>query len=571
MRFGIYMKFSIWGNFSFGTIFLMAKILPVLLLGAAAMAAAAGSVAEEFEYDVAIRGGRLLDGLGNPWIRGCVAVKDGRIVSIGRCPGRARREIDAHDHYVSPGWIDLMDQSGEVLQRHGLAENKLLQGVTSAIAGEGGTPVPADQIDAYFRDLQTKGISLNFGTYYSSAQARVAVMGDGAGAPTPQQLEKMKELVATAMRAGAMGIATALIYPPDSFQSTQDLVELAKVAAQYNGIYASHMRDESAALLTAIGESIQIGEQSGIQVEIFHFKGAYQPGWGQLVPQAITLIDNARARGVNIGADMYLYAAGGTGLDITVPNWVWERGMEQGLKQLRSKSVRERLKREVQGGSLPGWSNLVHASGGWDHVVLANAFDERYDKFRYKSLEYIGKQLGKDPADVAWDILLKAAPKNRAMALFFMMSEDDIATALQQPWMGIGSDSGAAEKLGEMDAIGLPHPRAYGNFPRLLAEYVRKRKVITLEDAVRKLTSLPATRMRLFDRGALREGLWADLTIFDFERIQDNATYENPVAVPTGVEYVLVNGQIVVDEGKHTGAKPGKVLRGAGYDADVRR
>lgn len=543
----------------------MPKILPMIILSSAALLSTAPAAAEEFAYDVVIRNGRLLDGLGNPWVRGCIAVKDGRIASIGRCDGRGRREIDAHDHYVSPGWIDLMDQSGEVLQRHGLAENKLLQGVTTAIAGEGGTPVPAEQIDAYFRDLEAKGISLNFGTYYSSAQARVAVMGDGAGAPTPEQLEKMKELVATAMRAGAMGIATALIYPPDSFQSTQDLVELAKVAAHYDGIYASHMRDESAALLTAIGESIQIGEQSGIQVEIFHFKGAYQPGWGQLVPQAIALIDGARARGVNIGADMYLYAAGGTGLDITVPNWVWEKGMEQGLKQLRSKRVRERLKQEVQGGSLPGWSNLVHASGGWDHVVLANAFDEGYDKYRYKSLEYIGKQLGKDPADVAWDILLKGAPKNRAMALFFMMSEDDIQTALKAPWMAIGSDAGAAERLGEMDAIGLPHPRAYGNFPRLIAEYVRKRRVITLEDAVRKLSSLPATRMRLFDRGALREGLWADLTVFDFDRIQDTATYENPVAVPTGVDYVLVNGEIVVDEGKHTGAKPGKVLRGAGY------
>jgi len=548
----------------------MPKILPMIILSSAALVSAAPAAAEEFAYEVVIRNGRLLDGLGNPWLRGCIAIKDGRIASIGRCDGRGRREIDAHDHYVSPGWIDLMDQSGEVLQRNGLAENKLLQGVTSAIAGEGGTPVPADRIDAYFRDLEAKGISLNFGTYYSSAQARVAVMGDGAGAPTPQQLEKMKELVATAMRAGAVGIATALIYPPDSFQSTQDLVELAKVAAQYNGIYASHMRDESAALLSAIGESIAIGEQAGIQVEIFHFKGAYQPGWGQLVPQAIALIDGARARGVNVGADMYLYAAGGTGLDITVPNWVWERGMEQGLKQLRSPRVRERLKREVQGGSLPGWSNLVQASGGWDHVVLANAFDEGYDKYRYKSLEYIGKQLGKDPADVAWDILLKGAPKNRAMALFFMMSEDDIQTALQAPWMAIGSDAGAAERLGEIDAIGLPHPRAYGNFPRLIAEYVRKRKVITLEDAVRKLSSLPATRMRLFDRGALREGLWADLTIFDFDRIQDTATYENPVGVPTGIDYVLVNGEIVVDEGKHTGAKPGKVLRGAGYQADVK-
>ena len=543
----------------------MHRTLQLLALALATVASTTATAAEEFAYEVVIRNGRLLDGLGNPWVRGSIAVEDGRIACIGRCEGRGRREIDARDRYVSPGWIDLMDQSGEVLQRNGLAENKLLQGVTTAIAGEGGTAVPAGEIDAYFRGLEQSGISLNFGTYYSSAQARVAVMGDGAGAPTAAQLEKMKELVATAMRSGAVGIATALIYPPDSFQSTQDLIELAKVAAQYDGIYASHMRDESAALLTAINESIQIGEQAGIQVEVFHFKGAYQPGWGQLAPQAIGLINDARSRGVNIGADMYLYAAGGTGLDITVPNWVWEKGVDEGLKRLRSPRIRERLKRELQAGSLPGWSNLVHASGGWEHVVLANAFDESYDKYRYKSLEYIGKELGRDPADVAWDILLKAAPKNRAMALFFMMSEGDIEMALKAPWMGIGSDAGAAERLGEMDAIGLPHPRAYGNFPRLIAEYVRKRQVVTLEDAVRKLTSLPATRMHQFDRGALREGLWADLTIFDFDRIQDNATYENPVAVPTGIDYVLVNGEIVVDDGKHTGAKPGKVLRGSGF------
>src|SRR5688572_14406116 len=243
-----------------------------------------------------------------------------------------------------------MDQSGEVLRTNGLAENKLLQGVTSAIGSEGGTPVPAEQIAEYFKELETKGISMNFGTYYSSAQARVAVMGDGAGAPSAQQLEAMKAHVNTAMQAGAMGIATALIYPPDSFQSTADLIELAKVAAKYGGIYASHMRDESAGLLTAIGESIEIGERAGIQVEIFHFKGAYQPGWGKLVPQAIDQINAARSRGVSINADMYLYTAGGTGLDITVPNWVFEQGSEQAIKRLKNRRIRERLKREVAAG-----------------------------------------------------------------------------------------------------------------------------------------------------------------------------------------------------------------------------
>jgi N-acyl-D-amino-acid deacylase len=537
-----------------------------LILAAVGGAAASGATAAPKPmYDVVIRNGRVLDGLGNPWVRADVAIKNGRFAKIGRVEGRGAREIDAQGDLVSPGWIDMMDQSGQVLLKNGLAENKLREGVTTAIAGEGGTPVPAAQIADYFKKLETQGISLNFGTYYSSAQARVEVMGDGAGRPTAQQMDAMKARVDQAMRAGAMGIATALIYPPDSFQSTEDLIELARVAAKYGGIYASHMRDESAKLLQAIGESIEIGEKTGIQVEIFHFKGAYAPGWGKLVPAAGELIEGARARGVSIAADMYVYTAGGTGLDITVPNWVWEQGAKQGLERLKDPQVRVRLKQEVAGGSLPGWSNLVQASGGWEHVVLANAFNPKYDRYRFKSIDYIAKQLGQDPADVSWDIVLGAQP-NRAMGLYFMMSEPDIATALRWPWMSIGSDAGANEGPGTIDAIGLPHPRAYANFPRVLSEYVKKRHVLTLEDAIRKMTSWPATRMRLYDRGAIREGLKADVTIFNEERLDDVASYENPTAYPTGIDYVLVNGRMVIDQGRHTGAKPGSVLRGPGAD-----
>lgn len=525
--------------------------------------------AEPTSYDIVIRNGRVLDGAGNPWVRADVAIADGRFAKIGRVEGRGKREIDAQGDYVSPGWIDMMDQSGAVLLKNGLAENKLREGVTTAIAGEGGTPVPAAQIDDYFNRLQSQGISLNFGTYYSSAQARVEVMGDVAGKPTPQQMEQMKQRVAQAMRAGAMGIATALIYPPDSFQSTDDLIELARVAAGYGGIYASHMRDESAKLLDAINESIEIGEKSGIQVEIFHFKAAYSPGWGKLVPEAGQLIADARARGVSIATDMYVYTAGGTGLDITVPNWVWEGGQKKGLQLLKDPKVRARLKKEVAAGSEPGWSNLIEASGGWDHIVLANAFDPKYDAYRYKSIDFIAKQLHRDPADVAWDIVLGSQP-NRAMALFFMMSEPDIETALRWPWMSIGSDAGANTAPGQMDDIGLPHPRAYANFPRLIAEYVKKRHVLTLEDAIRKMTSWPATRMRLYDRGAIREGLKADVTVFNYDRIEDTATYDHPMLYPTGIDYVLVNGQLVVDQGRHTGAKPGSVLRGAGYEPAAR-
>ncbi len=512
----------------------------------------------------------MLDGDGNPWVNADVAIKDGRFAKVGRVEGRGKREIDARDDYVSPGWIDMMDQSGQVLLKDGLAENKLREGVTTAIAGEGGTPVPSAQVADYFSQLEKRGISLNFGTYYGAGQARVEVMGDVAGKPTPEQIEKMKRHVEQAMRAGALGIATALIYPPDSFQSTEDLIELARVAARFVGIYASHMRDESAGLLQAIGESIEIGEKSGIQVEIFHFKAAYAPGWGKLVPEAGKLIEEARARGVSIAADMYVYTAGGTGLDITVPNWVWEAGANVGLQRLKDPKIRERLKREVKAGSEPGWSNLVEASGGWDHVMLANAFNPRYDRFRYESIEFIAQQLHEDPADIAWDIVLGAQP-HRAMALYFMMSEPDIEMALRWPWMSIGSDSGANEGPGTMDAIGLPHPRSYGNFPRVIAKYVKERHALTLEEAVRKMTSWPATRMRLYDRGAIREGLKADVTIFNYERIQDTATYDNPMSYPTGVDYVLVNGQIVVDQGRHTGAKPGQLLRGQGYDSNAAR
>ena len=283
-----------------------------IVLGLASLVSfQAGS--QEPAYDIVIRGGRVLDGAGNPWVQADVAIKGGRFAKIGKIEGRGAREIDAQGDYVSPGWIDMMDQSGEILLKNGLAENKLREGVTTAIAGEGGTPVPSAQIAEYFEKLETQGISLNFGTYYGSAQARVESMGDVAGRPTARQMDAMKEHVEQAMQAGAMGIATALIYPPDSFQSTDDLVALARVAAHYGGIYASHMRDESANLLQAIGESIEIGERTGIQVEIFHFKGAYAPGWGELVPEAGTLIEAARARGVNIAADMYVYTAGGHG------------------------------------------------------------------------------------------------------------------------------------------------------------------------------------------------------------------------------------------------------------------
>ena len=531
------------------------KPLIVLLAGGLLVGAAPAP-----EYDVVIRGGRVLDGAGNPWVRADVAIDDGRIARIGAIAGRGATEIDASGRYVAPGFIDMMDQSGEVLLKNGAAENKLRMGVTTVIAGEGGTPVEAAEIPEYFDRLERQGIGVNFGTYYSASQARVAVMGDGAGSPTPRQMEAMKALVAKAMEAGAFGVSSALIYPPDSFQTTPDLIGLARVAGRCNGYYATHMRDESGQLLSAIDEAIAIGEQAGVKVEIFHLKAAFAPGWGKLMPQAIDTIAAARARGVDISADLYPYAAGGTGIDITVPNHLFNDGPDAAWRKLRDPQVRKKLKAEVAAGSQSGWSNLVEASGGWDRVVLANGFAPEYARFHGQSFAAIGKALHKDPADAAWDVLLAALPK-RAMALFFMMDERDIELAMKQPWISIGSDAAAAETFGDTDALGLPHPRAYGTFPRIIAEYVRKRGVLTLEDAVRRMTSWPAQRMGLADRGILREGLRADIVVFDYDRIQDAATWAKPTASPTGIDEVIVNGVPTIVGGRYSGARAGAVLR----------
>ncbi|WP_262690079.1 N-acyl-D-amino-acid deacylase family protein [Kordiimonas aestuarii] len=538
----------------------MIKHLAVGLMALASLAVQADDTA----YDVVIRHGRVLDGAGNPWVPADVAIKGGIIVKVGEVPGKGAREIDAAGKYVSPGWIDMMDQSGEVLLKVGLAPNKINMGVTTLIGGEGGTPVEADAIDAYFSDLETKGISVNFGTYYSATQARVAVLGDSDIDPTPAQLEEMKKRVGTAMDAGAMGITTALIYPPSSFHKTDNLIELARVAGAKGGLYASHIRGESAEFLDAVREAIRIGEEGGAGVEIFHLKAAYYPNWGKDMKTALGLIDAARARGVNVAADLYPYVAGGTGLEVTAPSWVYADGIEKAVERLKDPDVRAGLKKEIAAGPQKGWTNLVYVSGGWKNVVLANSHLEEYARFHNRNFQEIGAALGRDPADVAWDIMLEAYPK-RPFALYFMMSEDDVRLAMQAPWVSIGSDAASAMKEGDFDALGLPHPRSYGTFPRIIAKYVRDEGVLSLENAIRKLTSWPAARMGLMDRGLIREGLKADITVFDLGAINDTATWENPTAKPTGIDYVLVNGSLVLDAGHHTGATPGKVLRGPGY------
>ena len=455
----------------------------------------------------------------------------------------------------------MLDQSGSVLPKNGLAESKLLMGVTTGIAGEAGTPVPAEKLAEYFADLERSGISMNFGTAYSETQARVAVLGEVSREPTPEELTRMKALMETAMKAGARGMTTALIYPPASYSKTEELIEMAKVAGRYGGIYSSHVRGEGVELVQSIEEAIMIGEKGGLPVEIFHLKAAYQPGWGKLMRAAGEKIEAARNRGVDVAADMYLYTAGGTSLSAVIPSWAAEGGNEKLMERLKDPAVRARLKKEIKKGS-PGWWNVVEAAGGWKNIVLVGAGNKDNERFENKSVTQIAKEWNKDPADAAFDLVLQS--NNRTGALYYLMSEPDIETAVKFPWVSLGSDAAASLKLADPNTVGMGHPRGYGNFPRLIAEYVRKRKVLTLPDAIRKMTSWPATRLRLASRGLIKEGCWADAVIFDYDKIQDQSTYEYPYKTPTGIDYVLVNGQVVVEKGKHTGAKPGKVIYGSG-------
>ena len=465
---------------------------------------------------------------------------------------------------MSPGFIDMMDQSGSVLRRNGLAENKLRMGVTSAIGGEGGTPGGVDDIEEYFRTLEEQGISMNFGSYFSETQARRAVLGNANRAPNEEELDEMRDIMGRAMRQGVMGMTTALIYPPSSFASTDELVEIARVAGEYGGVYASHIRDEGKGLVGAVREAIEVGERAGLPVEIFHYKGAYEPGWGTLIQEAAVEIEAARARGVDVAADMYPYTAGGTGLEATIPSWAFDGGMDSVKARIGRPEVRERMKGELVTG-YEGWWNIVEAAGGWDGIVLVNARNADNAHFEGMNITSIAEEWGKDPADAAWDLV--AAGQGRVMAIYHMMSEDDVRWALQRPWTSIGSDAGAALSPGNADVLGLPHPRSYGTFPRVLGKYVRDERVLTLSEAVRKMTSWPATRMRLERRGVIREGAWADITIFDLARVSDRATYDEPVLFPEGIEYVLVNGEVVIEDGgTHTGARPGHVLYGPGRE-----
>lgn len=539
------------------------------------------SAAQAPQYDLLIVNGRTLDGSGGPWFQGSVAVKDGRIADVGRLPGAtARQVIDAKGLVVAPGFIDLHSHSDYTLLVDGKAQSMIRQGVTTEILGEDSSAAPVlgpavadfdkgleryglkrdwESLDQYFARLERQGISLNIASYVGSGQVRRCVMGHVNRAPTAEELTRMKALVEQSMREGAIGLSSGLIYVPNTFAKADELVELATVAAKCGGIYASHIRSESDTSLSAIDEAIEISEEAGLPTHIFHFKKSGRPNWGHM-PEQIERIQAARDRGLDITADQYPYIAAMTGLEMCIPPKYQEGTSEEFVARLKDPKVRAEIGRAIETG-LPGWGdNEVKSVGGWHGVQVASLQKSENKQYEGKRMDEVAKMMGKDPLDALCDLLISEG--GAAEGVYFGMSEADVALAMKQPWVGIGSDGSAVSP--DMEFIGKPHPRFYGTFPRVLGHYVREKKVLTLPEAIRKMTSLSAAITGLTDRGLLRPGMAADITVFDPAMVADKATFENPLQYSVGIEYVIVNGTVVLNKGEHTGAQPGRALRGRG-------
>ncbi len=536
------------------------------------------------EYDILIRNGHIVDGSGNPWYAGDVAISGNRIVKIGNLKdAHAKRVIDAKGMAVAPGFIDMLGQSETSLLIDSRSLSKLSQGITSEITGEGGSIAPQDaltleplkpfldhyklmvdwtDLDGYFRRLEKSGTPINFGTYVGAAQVREAVLGDADRAPTADELAKMKALVATAMQQGAMGVSTALIYPPGHFAKTDELIALASVAGTYGGIYASHMRSEGRAQMAALDEAIRIGREARLPVEIFHLKVAGKDRWGQM-PLVVKKIEAARQSGIDIAADMYPYLAGATALSSALPPWVAAGGPAKEIERLHDPKMRARIKLEMA-VSHADWENLYLASGGAGGVMIASVFSPELKKYEGKTVAEMAASEHKTPIDALMDFVIE--DNLQTGALYFIASEPDLRTGLSQSWTSIGLDANEESLDGPLFNPH-DHPRTWGAMPRFLGHYSRDLKMMPMEQAVRKITTLPAEREHLTERGMLRAGYFADITIFDPEKIIDHATYTKPGQLSDGVAFVLVNGQVAFEAGKITGVTAGVPLRGPGWKA----
>jgi N-acyl-D-amino-acid deacylase len=540
----------------------MKRVLTVFALLAALTFGAAG---QRPEFDLLIRNGRVVDGTGNPSFAGDVGVRDGRVAAVGRLAGRtAARTIDATGLAVAPGFIDIHNHSDETIVEDGNAESMIRQGVTSMIFGEGLSAAPSERwkdFASYFAELRRRGISTNVGSYIGSGTVWTTVHGSKAGPATPDELNRMRAVVREAMEQGALGVASSLSGPPGVWIDTDTLVAMCEVAGEYGGIYSTHMRTEGEGVFKAVAEALEIGRRAKLPVDIIHLKIAEHKLWGKM-PDLVAMIANARAQGQLVEANVYPYRAGQNNLSSIVPPWAHEGGSEAMIRRLKDPALRPRLEKEILNG-IPGsdWYNHYTATGGWDGMLLVTLRNPKHKQFEGKRMSEAIKAVGKPPLDVLFELLTEN--DGSVPTVYFHHSEDDMRYALKQPFVSVGSDGGALKTEGPLSA-GHPHPRYYGTFPRVLGRYVREAKLLSLEDAVRKMTSANAAKIRVYDRGLLRPGQWADVTIFNPETIIDHATFEQPHQYASGVEYVIVNGQTVLEKGKHTGARPGVILYGQG-------
>ena len=538
-------------------------------------------------YDLIIMNGRIVDGTGNPWFYGDVAIRGDRIVKVGRTgPSRATRRIDARGMIVAPGFIDMLGQSELNLLIDPRAESKVFQGITTEVTGEGGSAAPLNDyilkesepffkhfkitadwrtLGDYFARLERSQMAINLATYVGATQVRQYVLRDENRAPTAAELDEMRKLVAQAMEDGAVGLSTSLVYAPAFYAKTEELIELAKVAARFGGVYATHMRNESNSIMPALDEAIRIGTEANIPVEIFHLKMAGKPNWGKM-RDVIARIEAARARGLDITADQYPYVAGATSLGASVPPWAHEGGTAKFVERLKDPKTREKLKQEMRAPS-SSWENFYLGAGGGEGILISSVLNRELAKYEGKRLNEVARMMGpsdgkRGEIDAMFDLLI--ADNAQTGMIVFLMSEDDVKLALRQPWVSVGVDHGAVALAGPL-AEGKAHPRGYGSFPRILGRYVRDEGVVSLEEAIRKMTSLAANRVHLVERGLLKPGFFADIVVFDPQQIRDLATFEDPNRLSIGMRHVVVNGGLVMFEGKQTNARPGRPLRGPGY------
>jgi dihydroorotase/N-acyl-D-amino-acid deacylase len=554
---------------------------PTIRLALAFVLFVSFAVAQSSSFDLVITHGHIIDGTGSPWYSGDIGIRDGKITAIGNLSAAPRkRTIDAAGKVVAPGFIDMLGQSELTILVDPRLPSKIFQGITTEITGEGNSIAPLNEaiiqsdrngydhynitpdwltFRQYFARLEKQGIGINVADYVGATQVRRMVLGDDDKQPTPAQLEEMKSLVRDAMKDGAVGVSTSLEYAPAPYAKTDELIALATEAGKFGGIYATHMRDESNTVLEAIDEALRIGREAQIPVEIWHLKVAGKANWGRM-PQVVAKINAARAAGADVSANTYAYTAWFNDFSAFIPPWAHDGGNAKLVERLKDPATRERIRKDLLTPS-GDWDNEWQEIPGPEAIMIGAVQNPKMLPFQGKRLSEIAKMWNKDPMDALFDFLID--DPNTGVAVFGM-SQPDVTLALQQPWVSIDNDSEGTSPDGVLGQAH-PHPRAYGTFPRILAKYVRDERVLTLEDAIRKFSALPAQRMRLTDRGVLKAGMWADVVIFDPATVHDRATFDNPNLLSEGMEYVLVNGIPVIEAGKMTGARPGKVLRGPGY------